>query len=288
MDYDVLVLGGGIIGCAVAYELSKYNLNIALIEKDFDIADDISFVNTSIVYDGSEAEDDFMAALEILGNSMFDDITKKFKVPFKRIGSLTIAEDDEGIKFIEEKYKKAKKRGIKDIHIIDDKAVKDIEPGIEGEVKKALYARNTGVVCPYDLAIAYAEIAFDNGVSFKLEEVVLDIQKMAKGLKVITNKNKFSCKVVINTIPGESYSIDNHKFTEKKKGRDITYISLENKFRSKLSNILFTSRKNDNFILHTPSLNGGNLIGICEEKPLGFHNAVKSSSRIIKDLTKMM
>ena len=54
MDYDVLILGGGIIGCSVAYELSKYNLNIALIEKDFDIADDVSFVNTAIVYDGSE------------------------------------------------------------------------------------------------------------------------------------------------------------------------------------------------------------------------------------------
>ena len=53
MDYDVLILGGGIIGCSVAYELSKYNLNIALIEKDFDIADDVSFVNTAIVYDGS-------------------------------------------------------------------------------------------------------------------------------------------------------------------------------------------------------------------------------------------
>ena len=49
MDYDVLILGGGIIGCSVAYELSKYNLNIALIEKDFDIADDVSFVNTAIV-----------------------------------------------------------------------------------------------------------------------------------------------------------------------------------------------------------------------------------------------
>ena len=57
MDYDVLILGGGITGCAIAYELSKYNLNIALIEKDFDVADDISFVNADIVYDGSECKE---------------------------------------------------------------------------------------------------------------------------------------------------------------------------------------------------------------------------------------
>ena len=63
MDYDVLILGGGIVGCAVAYELSKYNINIALIEKDYDIANDIYFVNTAVVYDGSEASDNIMANL---------------------------------------------------------------------------------------------------------------------------------------------------------------------------------------------------------------------------------
>ena len=61
MDYDVLILGGGIIGCTVAYELSKYNINIALIEKDYDVANDISFKNTAIIYDGSEAHNDVMA-----------------------------------------------------------------------------------------------------------------------------------------------------------------------------------------------------------------------------------
>ena len=76
MDYDVLILGGGIIGCAVAYELSKYNLNIAVIEKDFDIADDISFFNTSIVYDGCECKDNLISALEEMGNSMLSSITK--------------------------------------------------------------------------------------------------------------------------------------------------------------------------------------------------------------------
>ena len=65
MDYDILILGGGVIGCSVAYELSKYNFNIALIERDYDIADDISFVNTSIVYDGSETSDDVRQDLSI-------------------------------------------------------------------------------------------------------------------------------------------------------------------------------------------------------------------------------
>ena len=80
MDYDVLILGGGIIGCAVAYELSKYNINIALIEKDYDVANDISFVNTAVVYDGSEASEDTMALLEKEGSKLIEQHCKKFNI----------------------------------------------------------------------------------------------------------------------------------------------------------------------------------------------------------------
>ena len=88
MDYDVLILGGGIIGCAVAYEISKYNLNIAVIEKDYDIADDVALINTAMIYDGVESEDTLTSKLERMGNKMMDTITAKFNVPFKRCGSL--------------------------------------------------------------------------------------------------------------------------------------------------------------------------------------------------------
>lgn len=205
MDYDILILGGGVIGCSVAYELSKYNFNIALIERDYDIADDISFVNTSIVYDGSETSDDVMAGLEYIGNSIMLDTCEKFKVPFKKIGALRVVSDENGVKKLKEMYERAKRRGIDGVYLIDDKDVYDIEPNINPNIKKGLYSENIGIVAPYDLAIAYAEVASDNGVNFRLEEEVLNIQNLAKGFRVTTNKNKFTCKVVINTIPHEIY-----------------------------------------------------------------------------------
>lgn len=284
MDYDVLVLGGGIIGCAIAYELSKNNLNIALIEKDFDIADDISLENTAIVYDGAEARDEKMAELEIMGNSMFDSLTRKFNVPFKRVGSLTLAHDQEDHKNIEAIYKKAIDRGIKDIYIIDEEAVKDIEPNIQGAVVSALYSRNTGVVAPYDLAIAYAEIAYDNGVSFKLEEVVLDVQKIAKGVRVTTNKNRFTCKVVINTIPYDNYTIDNNKVLEKKNVYPVTYINLENKFKGKISNIVFTYNKDKSGIKTIPTLDGGILVALRDYDHLDFQEAIKKAQSILEEV----
>ncbi|MDZ4906986.1 FAD-dependent oxidoreductase, partial [Clostridium perfringens] len=186
MDYDILILGGGIIGCSVAYELSKYNFNIALIERDYDIADDISFVNTSIVYDGSETSDDVMAGLEYIGNSIMMDTCKKFKVPFRKIGALRVVNDENGVKKLQEMYDRAKKRGIDGVYLIDDKDVYDIEPNINPNIKKGLYSENIGIVAPYDLAIAYAEVASDNGVNFRLEEEVLNIQSLARGFKVTT------------------------------------------------------------------------------------------------------
>lgn len=208
MDYDVLILGGGIIGCAAAYELSKYSLNIALIEKDYDIADDVALINSSIVYDGVECEDNLMCKLEIMGNYMMNEITKKFNVPFERKDSLTIFESDYQSKKIQYIYERAKKRGIKDIYMLDKNSIGDIEPNLNINVKNALYSKNKGVICPYDLAIAYGEVAFDNGVNFKLEEEVLDIQKISKGFRVITNKNKFTCNMVLNTIPGDIYTVN--------------------------------------------------------------------------------
>ena len=208
MDYDVLILGGGIIGCAVAYELSKYNLNIAVIEKDFDIADDISFFNTSIVYDGCECKDNLISALEEMGNSMLSSITKKLNVSFKKLPNLTVATDEKSLKVLEERYKRSLDRALTGIKLIDGDEARKINQRLGNDVIKALYSESTAIIKPYDLAIAYGEIAYDNGVVFRLEEIVTDIQSLSNGFRVTTNKNKFKCKFVVNTIPGEKYLLD--------------------------------------------------------------------------------
>lgn len=208
MDYDVLVLGGGFIGCAVAYELSKYSLNIALIEKDYDIAGDVALTNTAIVYDGMECDNTLMAKLEFMGNSIFSKVTEKFNIPFKKCGSFITATGSKGEEELNLLYKQAIDRGIEYVQLLSGDEARSMEPSLSEKVTKALYSPNTGVTCPYDLAIAYGEIAFDNGVIFRLTEEVLDIEDINKGVRVTTNKNKFTCRMVINTTPGEHYSID--------------------------------------------------------------------------------
>ena len=226
MDYDVLVLGGGIIGCAAAYELSKYNLNIAVIEKEYDIADDISFVNTAIVYDGSETSNNVMSGLEYIGNILLEDLCSRFNVPFKRIGALRVVNDENGVLKLKEMYDRTVKRGIDGICLINGDEVKKIEPNINTDIKKGLYSKNVAIVAPYDLAIAYAEVASENGVNFRLEEEVLNIEKINKGFRVVTNRNKFTCKVVINTIADEIYI--NEKGVVKEKNSEAEEDSFKN------------------------------------------------------------
>ncbi|MBC2400159.1 NAD(P)/FAD-dependent oxidoreductase [Clostridium tetanomorphum] len=280
MDYDVLILGGGIIGCAVAYELSKYSLNIALIEKDYDIADDVALINSAIVYDGVECEDTLMAKLEMMGNEMFDELSIKINVPFKRCGSLIISENKEQEYKLYNIYERAIKRDIKNIFLLDSKDIVKLEPNLTINPTKGLYSKNTGVICPYDLAIAYGEIAFDNGVKFRLEEEVIDIEKITKGFRVITNKNKFTCKMVINTTPGQNYSIDTSEKVYKNKS-NLSYFLLEKDYKEIFNNILFTLNESRNNILAVPTVQGNMMVAVNDKDMLNYNETLKKVSHLI-------
>ena len=292
MDYDVLVLGGGIIGCAAAYELSKYNLNIAVIEKEYDIADDISFVNTAIVYDGSETSNNVMSGLEYIGNILLEDLCSRFNVPFKRIGALRVVNDENGVLKLKEMYDRTVKRGIDGICLINGDEVKKIEPNINTDIKKGLYSKNVAIVAPYDLAIAYAEVASENGVNFRLEEEVLNIEKINKGFRVVTNRNKFTCKVVINTIADEIYI--NEKGVVKEKNseaeedsfKNMSYILVDSKYKNKLNNVVTQTFDKDTFVVSTPVINGGSLIGVKSIEKTSLEDNLIYVGVMLKDLNK--
>lgn len=295
MDYDVLILGGGIIGCAVAYEISKYNLNIAVIEKDYDIADDVALINTAMVYNGVESENTLTAKLERMGNKMMDTISAKFNVPFKRCGSLIIAQTDEEVKIIEKIYNRAIDRGTKDVLILEPEYIYEMEPNLNVDIKKALYSKNTGVICPFDLALSYGEVAFDNGVKFKLEEEVTDIQEISKGFKVITNKNKLTCKMVINTTPSENYSIVNGKknvVNEKKLNVNnnvgiLKYLLLDSNEKTRYSHALLMINSKGERIYTIPTMEGDTVAAISTKENVSYDEVVTRVSKITSDVDDM-
>lgn len=258
MDYDVLILGGGIVGCAAAYELSKYSLNIALIEKDYDIADDAAIINTAIIYDGAECEDTLMAKLEALGSSMMPEITSKFNIPYKKFGYMIIAQDEASARKINNIYNTAIARGIPNLRMLTSEEVYKMEPDINIKVVNAIYSKNTAIVSPYDLAIAYGEVAFDNGVNFKLEEEVLDIKKINKGYRVITNKNKFTCHMVINTTPSKDFSIEAAERQEISKF-SRNYFLLDEKIPLKFNSVISVINETEDKTYIIPTIQGNSV-----------------------------
>lgn len=281
MDYDVLILGGGMIGCAVAYELSKYNLNIAVIEKDYDIGSDAALINTATIYDGLECTDTISSSLIRKGNLMFDEYVEKFNVPFKRVGSLYIAKDENQKKYIEDMYSRAKEKNINEVKLLNRDESKRIEPNISDDVIKSLYIPNTGVVCAYDLALAYGEIAFDNGVKFKLEEEVLNIEKMSKGFKVETTRNKFTCKIVINTTSEKELGkeLNTDKIEEGRKN-NLKYFVLNKKYDSLFSNIIFDIHSNERRYIR-PTMDGKIIGAFSTEKSVNYDMVIDKLSSLI-------
>ena len=289
MDYDILILGGGIVGCAVAYELSKYNLNIALIEKGYDIADDIAVVNTTIVYNGSETSNEVMARLENTGSKLVKEACEKFKIPYKKVGSLRIATNDEQCAKLKEMYLNAKNRGISGVELIGADEVKEIEPNLSVDVKMALHSENTAIIAPYDLSIAYAEVAADNGVNFRLEEEVLNISKMTKGFDVTTNKNKFKCKMVINTIPDEIYFDCNEttkEVSEEIIEKKMNYFLAEDKIKKSLKKIVINVIDEQTFVISSPMFNGGTMFGVKNTDVLDTNKGIYFSKYLVPSVTK--
>ena len=286
MDYDVLVLGGGIAGCAVAYELSKYNLNIALIERDYDIVDDISFVNASIIYDGSEAKDDTIALLESEGRKIIEESCERFKVTCKKIGAMRIASDDTELEKINLMNDIAKKRGLEDVSLIDVKEVYKKNSGLKHvDIRGALYSKHVSVLNPYELAIAYGEIAADNGVNFRFQEEVINIEQLSKSFKITTNKNKFSCKVVIDTISKEKDN-SNFQVTKDQKYKEyMTYLMIENKFKVSLENVIIDKIDNGVQLFNIPTLSDELIIAIKSKYKLTQDKAVEYCKKILPNIS---
>ncbi|SHJ41258.1 glycerol-3-phosphate dehydrogenase [Geosporobacter subterraneus DSM 17957] len=197
--YDVAIIGAGISGTCIARELSKYNVKAVLIEKDTDVANGTTKANSAIVHAGYDAKPGTLKAkFNVLGNAMFDQLCEELQVPFKRIGSFVVAFNEEEMKTLQELYEKGLKNGVPDMEIISGEQVLAMEPNLSPSIVGALHAKTGGIVGPWELAIAAAENAVDNGVEIKLESQVTNIEKIEGGYRIFMGAEQLDTKYVIN------------------------------------------------------------------------------------------
>lgn len=199
MMYDVVVIGAGVIGSAIARELSRYELKTVVLEKEEDVCCGTSKANSAIVHAGFDAKPGTLKAkMNVEGSKRMEALSKELDFPYKRNGSLVLCLSLEDLPRLQALKEKGEENGVQGLEIISGERIWEMEPNLSREVKAMLYAPTGGIVCPFKLTIALAENANVNGVEFQFNTQVENIKKCGKGYVVQTNKGVFETSFVVN------------------------------------------------------------------------------------------
>jgi len=201
MKTDVVVIGAGAVGCAIARELSKYQVNVIVVDKNEDVGGDASKSNSAIIHTGYDAAPGTLESqLVVAANPMYDEIVRDLDVPFKRIGAILPAITEEQFNQLPAIKEKAFKNHVYDIEYKSGKELLEMEPNLNPEVKGGLFIPRESIIDPFIFVQAMAENACANGVEFLLNAKVTDIKTENGKIKsVVTEKGEIETKYVINS-----------------------------------------------------------------------------------------
>lgn len=197
---DIVIIGSGVIGCSIARELSKYKIDITVVDKNLDISEGISKANSGIIHGGfNEKKGTLKAKLNLEANKIIEGLSKELEFPFKRNGSLVLAFDEEELDKLKLLKANGEDLGIEELEILNREEVLELEKNINSNVVGALHIKASGIVSPYEMTLAFAENAFENGVEFIQGKEVIDIKREEDKYKIILNdSSSIETKIVIN------------------------------------------------------------------------------------------
>lgn len=261
---DVIIIGGGIIGCAAARELTRFTLSVAVLEKGNDVAVGTSKANSGIIHSGHDAKPNSLKAkYNVLGNAMFDALKEELDFPFGRCGALVLCFDDHREGELSVLKERGEKNGVKGLEIVRGERLKSLAPNTNAV--SALYAPTSGIADPYNMTIAYAENAAANGAVFHFGKQVTDIRRSNDGYDVICSDGSvFSCRAVLNAAGVNSDVINNTVCERKLKitPRKGEYVLLDKRAIGLSDMTLFNlPYKMGKGVLVTPTTHGNILVG---------------------------
>ncbi|PVE16538.1 FAD/NAD(P)-binding oxidoreductase [Clostridium perfringens] len=263
---DIIVIGAGVVGCSIARELSKYNLDVLVVEKNSDVSEGISKGNSGIVHAGyNEKIGTLKAKLNIEGNKIFDDLSRDLQFPFKRNGAFILAFSDEEMETLESLKENGERLGVEGLEILTREEALNIEPNLNKEIVGVLNVKTSGIVSPYEMTIALAENAAENGVEFKLNSKVTSIEKISEGYKVIlNNKEIVNGKLIINASGLEGAFLNNLVSMSKREINPVKgeYCLFDKVAGAMINKTLFqVPSKLSKGVLVTPTAEGNLLVG---------------------------
>ena len=295
---DVIIIGAGVSGCAIARELSRYQLNICVLERESDICEGTSKANSGIVHGGFDAKPGTLKAkLNVLGNSMMDKMSKKLDFEFKRNGSMVVCQNEMEIPALEKLLDQGRENGVEGMEILNREQALKLEPNLADEVYAILHIPSGGIVCPFGMNIAYAENAVQNGVEFKLETEVQSIGRVGQVYQIQTNQGVFETKCVINAA-GVYADVFHNMASEKKihiMPRRGDYCLLDKTAGDLVRHTIFQlPTEKGKGVLVTPTIHGNLLLGPTaidiEDKEAtattakGLHEVLEKCTKSVKNI----
>jgi glycerol-3-phosphate dehydrogenase len=200
-EHDVIIIGAGVVGCMVARLLSRFKLDVLLIEKDSDIGMGASSANTAIVHAGYDPKPGTLKAeMNVAGNRMYDQLAGELNFPFERRGDYVVAIGAEEFVKLEGLRQQGLENGVPGMVIIDGGDVRRREPNINPDVSGALWASTGGICDPFAVAVAAAENAVVNGVTLLTDTAFQDF--IVEGTRIVgvrTNRGDFRSRWVVNS-----------------------------------------------------------------------------------------
>ena len=216
-ESDILIIGSGITGCAVARELSRFDATVTVLDRGSDLAEGATKANSGLVHAGYDALPGTKKAYyNVRGAIMYPELCRILHVPYRMNGALVIALEESDRNTLAGLMERGRRNDVSDLRILEHDEIISLEPLINPQVLCALYVPSGAVVSPYEMAYALADDAALNGVSFLFDREVVNISKTENGLfSVMAGKDVFICRVLVNCAGTSGAAIHNMLSSDK-------------------------------------------------------------------------
>lgn len=263
--YDFLIIGAGLVGCALARELARYELRVGVVEQQFDVGDGVSKGNSSILHTGFDAKPGTLEArLVSEGHQLWREQAAELGVPIDTVGAIMIALDEEQLHSLDAYFANAHKNGVTDVQRLSRDEVLARVPPVNPAVQGGLWIPRESITCTFTASVALAEQAAVNGVRFMLGERVTGIQRRDGIYTVTTTAGQHHARWLVNSagLWGDAIAAMMGKPTFTITPRKGEFLILDKSARAHVPHILLpVPTRISKGILVAPTIYGNVLLG---------------------------